>query len=52
MEWVKAQGGIEYARQVMENFRTKALRSLDAFTNADIRRALTLYMDYVIGRDM
>ncbi|MCI7646312.1 MAG: polyprenyl synthetase family protein [Bacteroidales bacterium] len=52
VEWVKAQGGIDYARQVMENFRTKALRSLDAFTNDDIRRALTLYMDYVIGRDM
>ena len=52
VEWVKAQGGIDYARRVMENFRTKALRSLDAFTNDDIRRALTLYMDYVIGRDM
>lgn len=46
----KTAGGIDYARGVMEEYREKALRNLDAFTRPDIREALAAYLDFAIGR--
>lgn len=51
VELVKAGGGIDYARNVMEGFREEALQHLGAFKNAEVKTALAQYLDYVIGRD-
>ena len=50
VEFTKQNGGIDYARQVMEDYRGKALRYLALFSNESIRHSLELYLDFVIGR--
>lgn len=50
--FAKREGGIDYARSVMEDYQRRALEALTLFRNAEVRRALTLYLDFVIGRDM
>ncbi len=51
VEITKAEGGIEYARNVMEIYRRKALECLEAFRSPEIKQALSAYLDYAIGRD-
>ena len=51
VEAAKAQGGISYARSVMEQYRAKALADLEAVRQPAIKQALAAYLDYVIGRD-
>lgn len=50
VELVKQEGGIEYAEQVMHDYRNKALALLPAAADEAIRTALTAYIDYVIER--
>ena len=51
VETVKKEGGIEYAENVMRDFRDKALAVLPGNLSKDIREALTAYIDYVIDRN-
>ncbi len=44
-------GGIDYARSVMMRFHDEAAVLLAGFRSDDVRRALGLYLDYVVGRD-
>ena len=48
---IKEEGGIEYAEMVMHDYRDRALALLPDFTDNEIRRSLTLYIDYVVERD-
>jgi octaprenyl-diphosphate synthase len=48
---VKKNGGIEYARQVMVDYRNRALDLLPSTADTTIKDALTAYIDYVIERE-
>ena len=50
IEYVKQNGGKEYATQVMVNYRDKALEMLPKTTSQELKDALTAYIDYVIER--
>lgn len=50
IDYVKQEGGIEYATQVMVDYRNKALAVLPETTSTELRDALTAYIDYVIER--
>ena len=50
VEYVKQNGGIEYATQVMVEYRNKALAILPQTTSQEIKDALTAYIDYTIER--
>ena len=51
IDYVKKNGGIEYARQVMVDYRNKALALLPQSAGQAVKDALTAYIDYVIERD-
>lgn len=51
IDWVKQNGGIEYASKVMVDYRNKALELLPKDITPDLKSALTLYIDYVIQRN-
>lgn len=48
--FTKQNGGIGYAEKVMRDYREKAFALLPAAADADIRRALEAYLDYVVER--
>jgi len=50
IEYVKQNGGIEYATQVMKDYRNKALGMLPETTLQELKDSLTAYIDYVIER--
>lgn len=50
IDYVKQNGGIEYATQVMIDYRKKALSLLPKTASPDLKEALTSYIDYVIER--
>ena len=50
IDYVKRNGGIEYATQVMIDYRNKALDLLPQTASQDLKEALTSYIDYVIER--
>lgn len=50
IDYVKQNGGIEYATQVMKDYRNKALDMLPETTSEELRNALMSYIDYVIER--
>ena len=50
IDYVKQNGGIEYATQVMIDYRNKALALLPQTASPDLKEALTSYIDYVIER--
>ena len=50
IDYVKRNGGIEYATQVMIDYRNKALALLPQTASPDLKEALTSYIDYVIER--
>ena len=52
VEQTKERGGIDYARSVMDDFRTKALDDLAHFSNTEIKTALEGYVDYAIDRNI
>ena len=50
IDYVKQNGGIEYATQVMVDYRNRALGMLPETTSQELKDALTAYIDYVIER--
>lgn len=50
IDYVKQNGGIEYATQVMVDYRNQALGMLPETTSQELKDALTAYIDYVIER--
>ena len=50
IEFAKLHGGIEYAEQVMQDFRQKAFDLLPQNNDESIRKAIIAYMDAVINR--
>ena len=50
IEYVKSNGGIEYAIKVMKGYRDKAIEVLPSTASQDLKDALTAYIDYVIER--
>lgn len=50
IDYIKRNGGIEYATQVMIDYRNKALDLLPQTASPDLKEALTSYIDYVIER--
>jgi octaprenyl-diphosphate synthase len=50
IDFIKQSGGIEYAMNVMKDYRNKALELLPETTSAELKQALTSYIDYVIER--
>ena len=50
IDHIKQSGGIEYATQVMKDYRNKALELLPETTSVELKQALTSYIDYVIER--
>ena len=51
VEFTKQQGGIEYAEQAMKDYRVKAHEYVSSIEKAEIRDALTAYLDYVMQRN-
>lgn len=51
IEFSKAHGGIEYATQVMFEYKEKALSLLASMEDTDVRKALVCYLDYVVERE-
>lgn len=49
--FAKEQGGIEYAKKRMTDFRNEAVRALDIFPDSPSLRALIDLADYIILRD-
>lgn len=53
VEFTKQNGGIEYAREKMEQFRGECQNYINQdIINPDIRKSLNAYLDYVIGRNL
>jgi octaprenyl-diphosphate synthase len=50
IDYVKQNGGIEYATQVMTDYRNRALGMLPETTSQELKDALASYIDYVIER--
>lgn len=50
IDYVKQNGGIEYATRVMIDCRDKALAMLPQTTSKELKEALIAYIDYVIER--
>ena len=51
VEFTKQQGGIEYAEQTMLEYRGKAMKYIASIQKAEIRDAMTAYLDYVMQRN-
>lgn len=52
VDFTKANGGITYAEQKMEEYRQNGLQILSHFTDENVRTALTSYLDFVITRTL
>ena len=50
IEYVKDNGGIEYATKVMKDYRSKAIEVLPSTASQDLKDALISFIDYVIER--
>ena len=50
IDYVKNNGGIKYATEVMVEYRNKALRLIPQTASQALKEALTSYIDYVIER--
>ena len=51
IEFTKQYGGIEYASQVMYDYKGKALSLLASLPDTEVKAALTGYLDYVVERE-
>ena len=51
IEFTKQNGGIEYASQVMYDYKEKALSLLASLPDAEVKVALAGYLDYVVERE-
>lgn len=52
VDFTKQQGGIEYARRAMEEYRNRSFRLLEEYRNAEVAEALRLYVDFVVDRSL
>lgn len=52
VEFTKRQGGIEYARQKMEEIAVDARHYIDSYVKPDLQDAYIAYLDYVIQRKL
>lgn len=50
IDYVKNNGGIEYATKVMMDYHAKALQLIESFPESEIKSSLTSYLDYVVDR--
>lgn len=50
IEFAKLHGGIEYAKQTMQDYRKKALELLPENIDTSVRNAINAYIDAVINR--
>ena len=50
VEFTKANGGIDYAFDVMDEYKEKALAILHSFPPSEVRTSLEVYLDYVVER--
>lgn len=50
IDYVKSNGGIEYATRTMVDYRNRALEMLPPTISPELRDSLTAYIDYVIER--
>ena len=50
ISFVKEKGGVEYAKKVMLNYKSKALKMIVEFPKNDFRKSLEFMLDYVIER--
>ena len=51
IDGTKQHGGIEYASQVMYDYKEKALSLLASLPDTEVKAALTGYLDYVVERE-
>ena len=47
----KSAGGVDYAMSRIEDFRAEALAAIPSTVTDELRRALTLYLDFAISRN-
>ena len=47
---VKENGGIEYAKKIMNKYYTEALKILEPFEDNDAKKSLLLLLDFVVNR--
>lgn len=50
VEFTKQNGGIDYARRVMNDYRNRAVNQLLSFPSGEARTALHRYADFVVSR--
>lgn len=50
IEYTKQNGGIDYAKKVMLDYKQKACDLIADVDNADLKAALSAYVDYVVDR--
>ena len=50
VEFVKKEGGIKYAEDMINVYRQKAFDMLDTLPDTDVSRALRAYLNYVVER--
>lgn len=51
ISFVKTNGGLEYAADIMKDYRQQALDMLGSFPESDARTAMTQLVDFVIERE-
>lgn len=51
IEFIKQNGGIEYATQVMYAYKEKALSLLASLPDTEVKKGLAAYLDYVVERE-
>ena len=51
VRYTKENGGMEYATQVMYGYRDRAIDLLAGVADADLKQALTAYLNYVVERE-
>ena len=51
IEFIKQNGGIEYAIKVMYEYKKRALDLLRILPDSVVKTALITYVDYVVDRD-
>ena len=52
VDFTKTHGGIDYARNIMDQYRKEAIALLDGFHDDAVREALSAYADYVAAREI
>ena len=52
VDFSKRHGGIDYAESVMDNYLQQGLELVDRYADEEVRRALRLYLKFVVKRDI